>query len=67
VIGSFTYSAQDFEEATAWIGEHAEQAATLVSRIVGPEQAQESFTALAAGRGPAGKILIRFDDEEGAA
>jgi L-iditol 2-dehydrogenase len=67
VIGSFTYSAQDFEEATARIGEHAEQAATLVSRIVGPEQAQESFTALAAGRGPAGKILIRFDDEEGAA
>ncbi|WP_299301758.1 zinc-binding dehydrogenase [uncultured Brachybacterium sp.] len=64
VIGSFTYSAQDFADATAWIGGHVEQAATLVSRVVGPAGAQEAFTALATGRGPAGKILVSFDEEE---
>lgn len=63
VIGSFTYSAQEFADATAWIGEHADQVAPLVSRIVPPEQAQQAFTELAAGRGPAGKILVRFDQE----
>ncbi|HIY23062.1 MAG TPA: zinc-binding dehydrogenase [Candidatus Brachybacterium merdigallinarum] len=64
VVGSFTYSAQDFADATAWIGSHAEQVAPLVSSVVEPEQAQESFAALAAGTGPAGKILVRFDQEE---
>src|SRR5690606_12829604 len=64
VIGSFTYSAQEFADATAWIGEHADQVAPLVSRIVPPEQAQDAFTELAAGRGPAGKILVRFDQEQ---
>lgn len=63
VVGSFTYSAEDFADATAWIGSHAEQVAPLVSTVVSPEQAQESFTALAAGEGPPGKILVRFDQE----
>ncbi|MGP9537186.1 zinc-dependent alcohol dehydrogenase [Brachybacterium sp. AOP43-C2-M15] len=63
ILGSFTYSAQDFADATAWIGEHAEEVAPLVSAVVGPEKAQESFAALAAGQGPAGKILVRFDAE----
>lgn len=62
IIGSFTYSARDFAAATAWIGEHAEQVTPLVSSVVVPEQAQEAFTALAAGDGPAGKILVRFDE-----
>lgn len=64
VIGSFTYSARDFAAATAWIGEHVDQVTSLVSSVVGPEQAQESFTALAAGQGPAGKILVRFDEHD---
>jgi len=64
VVGSFTYSAQDFADATAWIGEHAEQVTPLVSSIVGVEEAQAAFTTLAAGQGPAGKILVRFDREE---
>jgi threonine dehydrogenase-like Zn-dependent dehydrogenase len=62
VLGSFTYSAQDFADATTWIGEHADEIAPLVSSMIRPEQAQEAFTALAAGKGPAGKILVRFDD-----
>ncbi len=67
VVGSFTYSAQDFADATAWIGEHAEQVTPLVSSIVGVEEAQAAFTALAAGEGPAGKILVRFDGQEATA
>lgn len=64
IHGSFTYTARDFADATAWIGAHVEQAAALVSEIVPPEEAHEAFTNLAAGKGPAGKILVRFDDEE---
>lgn len=64
IHGSFTYTARDFADATAWIGEHAEQAAALVSEVVGPEHAHQAFTTLAAGKGPAGKILVRFDPEE---
>ncbi|GAA1281952.1 MULTISPECIES: zinc-dependent alcohol dehydrogenase [Brachybacterium] len=64
IVGSFTYSAQDFADASAWIGAHAEQVAPLVSALVPPEEAQESFAALAAGQGPAGKILVRFDQED---
>lgn len=67
IHGSFTYTAQDFADATGWIGEHAEQAAALVSEVIPPEQAHEAFTALAAGKGPAGKILVRFDAEEASA
>lgn len=62
VRGSFTYTARDFADATAWIGEHPAQAAPLVSRTVRPEQAQQAFTDLAAGNGPAGKILVDFTD-----
>ena len=64
IVGSFTYSAQDFADASAWVGAHAEQVAPLVSALVPPEEAQESFAALAAGQGPAGKILVRFDQED---
>lgn len=64
LIGSFTYSAQDFADAAAWVGDHPDQVEPLVSRIVGPEEAQASFAALAAGEGPAGKILVRFDQPE---
>ncbi|WP_193105480.1 zinc-binding dehydrogenase [Brachybacterium sp. FME24] len=64
VVGSFTYSAQDFADATTWIGAHAAEAAPLVSSEVPPEKAQEAFALLAAGQGPAGKILVRFDQEE---
>lgn len=63
IIGSFTYSAADFAAATTWIGEHAEQVAPLVSSIVGPDEAQAAFTALAAGKGPAGKILVSFEEQ----
>ncbi|MFC7376505.1 zinc-binding dehydrogenase [Brachybacterium sp. GCM10030267] len=63
IHGSFTYTAQDFADATAWIGAHADDVAPLVSDVVPPEQAQEAFARLAAGKGPAGKILVSFEQE----
>ncbi|WP_114856197.1 zinc-binding dehydrogenase [Brachybacterium sp. YJGR34] len=67
VLGSFTYSAEDFRDAAAWVSAHPGQVMPLVSDIVPPERAQESFAALAAGEGPAGKILVRFDEQGAAA
>src|SRR5699024_6381222 len=63
LIGSFTYTARDFADATAWAGQNAGALAPLVSATVGPEGAQEAFRSLAAGEGPPGKILVTFDDE----
>lgn len=62
IIGSFTYTAQDFADAARWVATHAEAVTPLVSEVVPLEKAQESFAALAAGTGPAGKILVAFDD-----
>lgn len=64
IVGSFTYSARDFTDAAEWVGRHVDAVTPLVSSIVSPEQAQEAFTALASGEGPAGKILVRFTQEE---
>lgn len=60
--GSFTYTAQDFADAAAWLGQHHEEAAPLVSRVVAPEQAQGAFRELAGPRPDPGKVLVRFDD-----
>lgn len=60
VTGSFTYTAQDFADATAWVGGHAAMVEPLVSRVVTPEQAPEAFAALASGSGTPGKILVDF-------
>lgn len=65
VTGSFTYSAQEFADAAAWIGDHADLAATLVSRTVPLAQAPETFAALAHGDGTPGKVLVSFTEEEG--
>lgn len=63
IVGSFTYTARDFADATAWAGSHAEALAPLVSDTVTPAEAQDAFAALAAGEGPPGKILVAFDEE----
>ncbi|MFK5634061.1 MULTISPECIES: zinc-binding dehydrogenase [unclassified Ornithinimicrobium] len=62
IRGSFTYAAQDFADAAAWLGEHHGQAAPLVSRVVSPEQAPQAFLDLAGEQPDPGKVLVRFDD-----
>lgn len=63
VVGSYTYSNADFEDAVAWMGAHPEAAGALVSAEVGLDEAAAGFRALADGLGPAGKILVRLDRE----
>lgn len=61
IVGSFTYSAQDFVDAAAHIASDPPQVRELVSREVTPEEADAAFTALAAGNGTPGKTVVRFD------
>lgn len=67
VVGSFTYTARDFADAATWVAAHPDDVAPLVSSVVTPDRAQEAFTSLAAGTGPAGKILVSFTQEVPAA
>ena len=61
IVGSFTYSAQDFADAATWIATAPAVAAQLVSREVPLDAAGDAFSALAAGDGTAGKVLVRLD------
>jgi threonine dehydrogenase-like Zn-dependent dehydrogenase len=61
LVGSFTYSAQDFRDAAQWISTRPAVAAELISRQVGLDEAPAAFTSLAAHDGTPGKVLVRFD------
>lgn len=61
VVGSFTYSAQDFADAATFASSGAPVLGELISREVDLEDADKAFQALAAGDGTAGKVLVRFD------
>lgn len=61
LIGSFTYSAQDFVDAAGYVASQPPELAELVSRTVGPAEADAAFAGLAAGDGTPGKVLVRFD------
>jgi threonine dehydrogenase-like Zn-dependent dehydrogenase len=61
LVGSFTYAAVDFEHATAVLGRDPEAYRPLISREVSPSEADAAFSALAAGDGTPGKVLVRFD------
>ncbi len=61
LVGSFTYSAQDFIDAATWVATAPSVIGELISREVAVEQANDAFTGLAAGDGTAGKVLVRFD------
>lgn len=65
IIGSFTYSNGDFQDAAAWIARVPEVAAALISREVPLDRADEAFRGLAAGDGTPGKVLVRMDRESG--
>lgn len=61
IAGSFTYSAQDFRDAAAFAASADPRLAELISRTIGPEDADAAFRALGSGDLPAGKVLVRFD------
>jgi len=66
VVGSFTYTAQDFRDAAAWIGTAPPQASELISKTVPLALGHEAFAELAAHAEIPGKVLVRMDEEAGA-
>jgi threonine dehydrogenase-like Zn-dependent dehydrogenase len=61
LVGSFTYSAQDFKDAAAWIATAPAELSELISREVPVDEANDAFVGLAKGDGTPGKVLVRFD------
>lgn len=61
LVGSFAYAAQDFIDAAAWIADNPDRAAALISEQVAMADAPATFTRLASGDMPAGKVLVRLD------
>jgi L-iditol 2-dehydrogenase len=62
IVGSFTYSNEDFRDAARWIATAPTEAAALITREVTPDEANDAFAGLADGDGTPGKVLVRFDD-----
>ncbi|MGV8910273.1 MAG: zinc-dependent alcohol dehydrogenase [Propionicimonas sp.] len=58
LVGSFTYSSLDFAQALDSLAAAPEAAESLISRRVSLAEAPSTFTALAAGDGTAGKVLV---------
>jgi L-iditol 2-dehydrogenase len=61
LVGSFTYSAQDFRDAASWVASSPPELGELISREVPLDEANDAFVGLAKGDGTAGKVLVRFD------
>lgn len=62
IVGSFTYTAQDFRDAADWIGTAPAQARELISRTVPLERGHDAFAELAAHADIPGKVLVHLDD-----
>ncbi len=60
LVGSFTYPAKTFVEASRWVAEGSAFFDLLVSDIVEPEDADAAFSRLAHTLEVPGKVLIRF-------
>lgn len=63
IIGSFTYSNDDFLAAAEWMAAGPAAAAELISHSVGIDEAHDAFTGLAAGDGTAGKVMVVLDPD----
>lgn len=61
LVGSYTYSAQDFRDAAEWMATAPAVAAHLITREVGLDRANDAFVGLANHDGTPGKVLVRFD------
>jgi threonine dehydrogenase-like Zn-dependent dehydrogenase len=58
LIGSFTYSADEFVQTAEWVGTVPDGIQALIDGRVGWEEAPQSFDDLARGRSTASKILV---------
>jgi threonine dehydrogenase-like Zn-dependent dehydrogenase len=64
IVGSFTYSDADFRSAAEWVAAAPSELASLISKIVPLDRAQEAFEGLARMDGTPGKILVQLSDNE---
>jgi threonine dehydrogenase-like Zn-dependent dehydrogenase len=61
IVGSFTYSAQDFQDAAKYIADAPDVVSLLISREVSLDEANRAFLDLSQHDGTPGKVLVRFD------
>lgn len=62
LVGSFTYSAEDFRAAVDVVASAPEVAAALISRVVTLQEGPAAFSALAGGDGTPGKVLVSLQE-----
>ncbi len=62
LVGSFTYSAEDFRDAAEFVSSAPPELGELISRRVPLHDGPQAFTDLAAGDGTAGKVLVLLSD-----
>jgi threonine dehydrogenase-like Zn-dependent dehydrogenase len=60
LVGSFSYTADEFQDAAEWVATAPRELAELISRHVTLEQAQEAFEGLARMDGTPGKVLVQL-------
>jgi threonine dehydrogenase-like Zn-dependent dehydrogenase len=58
LVGSFSYTAGEFQDAADWVATAPGELAELISRRVTLEQAQDAFEGLARMDGTPGKVLV---------
>ncbi|WP_022872971.1 zinc-dependent alcohol dehydrogenase [Nesterenkonia alba] len=63
LVGSFTYTAEDFRRAAEWVAQQVTDFAPLLSATIPMEEAQAEFTRQAAGEVAPGKVLIRISEQ----
>jgi hypothetical protein len=64
LIGSFTYTADDFTAAATWIGQAPPPAVELISRVVPLTEGAAAFAELAGPADIPGKVLVRMDETD---
>lgn len=62
LVGSFTYSYEDFRIAASWVSDGIADFNALISKVVSLEDAAVEFSRQAAGAASAGKVLVQVAD-----
>lgn len=64
IVGSFTYSADDFADTVAWVSDSPEGIAELISEEVPLADGPDAFARLSTGVPVPGKVLVHLDDTD---
>lgn len=65
IVGSFTYSSEDFDDAAHWMSTAPAAASALISEVVSLDDAPAAFARLAHSTTTPGKVLVRFNEGNG--